>query len=497
MIRTDSLKNILGKQRIVRCICLIISMILVGVGYQIKSFNVLAISMFFVLIHNIFYAFSQIKERILFLILHITIFTFLISRPLIAMYRGEIWWETAGQASENIYFSINLILISMLMLFVGAEIITNLYKKNKMKEKQDIGKKEKFRKNLQVVSMIVFYITMCFFLLKEGEKLLFMQGKTYLDYYTSFQSHIPGIFHTIASFMKYSLCIFLATFPSKKRAFFALALFEISAIPQLLIGVRNPIMLNSLFIFLYYFMRDLYGDSKKWIGKIEKGFLAISIPLTLGGMSALAYLRSGVEVAEKNIFKLIADFFYSQGVTFNVLAIGYGYRNNLPQRAWRNYTFGGIIDYIVHGRIGQKIWGTEALPNGNNYINGRVSNQLAHNLSFVAKQEDYLQGQGWGSSYMLENYIDFGYIGVVIFNLILGMLLIYMIKLFGKSTLVDTMILLSLTTIFFIPRANATGWLTYIVTIQFWACMGACYLGGYICYKSLVIQKIFKKLRLY
>lgn len=347
--------------------------------------------------------------------------------------------------------------------------------------------------------MIVFYITMCFFILQEGEKLLFMHGKTYLVYYTSFKGQFSGIFYTIASFMKYSLCIFLATFPNKRKVFCALTLFEISAIPQLLIGVRNPIMLNSLFIVLYYVIRDVCGDVKKWIGKIEKTLLVVMIPLGLIFMASYSYVRSGLDVAQKNIFKLFIDFFYSQGVTFNVLAIGYGYRNNLPQRPWRNYTFGGIIDYIVHGRMGQKLWGTEPLSptNVNNYTNGMLSNNLGHNMAYTMRKEDYLNGRGFGSSYILENYIDFGYVGIIIFNIILGILLIYMLKRFGKNTLVDTITLFSLTTIFFIPRAEATGWLTFIVTIQFWVCVGACYLAAYICSKSRVIQKILQKLKLY
>lgn len=100
--------------------------------------------------------------------------------------------------------------------------------------------------------MLAFYITMCFFLVQEGEKLLYMQGRSYVEYYAGFHSQLPGIFYTIASFMKYSLCVFLATFPSKKRAFTPLFLFELSAIPELLIGVRNPIMLNSILFFILY-----------------------------------------------------------------------------------------------------------------------------------------------------------------------------------------------------------------------------------------------------
>ena len=98
---------------------------------------------------------------------------------------------------------------------------------------------------------------------------------------------------------------------------------------------------------------------------------------------------------------------------------------------------------------------------------------------------------------MLENYIDFGYVGLIIFNLVLGFLFIYMLRRFEKNMLVDTITLIALTSIFFIPRAEATGWLTFIVTIQFWACVIACYLGAYICTKCRWLQNILKMLHLY
>ena len=489
-----------SKKEITRLLCLIISGVSVIIGYSIKNFNVLCTSMIFLLIHNIIYVFDYTKDRVIFLILHITIFTFLISRPFIGMLRGEKWWLESGQAPENIYFSINVILLSMLFIYIGAVIGEHIYQKverNNDNNQEKNQKKIQFRNNLQVVSMLAFYITMCFFLVQEGEKLLYMQGRSYVEYYAGFHSQLPGIFYTIASFMKYSLCVFLATFPSKKRAFTPLFLFELSAIPELLIGVRNPIMLNSIFIFLYYIMRDIYEKRQKWIGKIEKVILVISIPTSLIFMTVYAYVRSGVAIAQKNIFKLFFDFFYGQGVTFNVLSIAYGYRNNLPERPWRNYTFGGMIDYIVHGRIGQMLFGTDPLPEGNNWTNGTLSNNFSHNFSYLVRKDDYLNGQGWGSSYILETYVDFGYIGLILFNLILGILLVYMLKRLGRNTLLDTIFLLSLTTIFLIPRAEATGWLSFIVTAQFWACILACYLGAYICMKCKWIQNILKILHLY
>ena len=68
---------------------------------------------------------------------------------------------------------------------------------------------------------------------------------------------------------------------------------------------------------------------------------------------------------------------------------------------------------------------------------------------------------------------------------------------FGKKVLASTIILVSLTTFFLIPRAEATGWLTFIITVQFWVCIAACYLGAYICTKSTFIRRILSKLHIY
>ncbi len=480
--------------RAVRVLSFVTCAVTIIIGKSVSSFNILCISMMSLLIHNVLYSFEYLKTRIWFLIMHITIFTFLLSRPFISMLRGEEWWEKTSQNPENIIFSIVVIMLSMFMMYIGAVIAERFLSVKKTTEKKE---KKEFRDILQAVSMVVFYITMIFFLIQEGEKLLFMLGKTYVEFYSEFQSKLPGMFLSIASLMKYSLCIFLATFPNKRRTFIALALYEISAIPQLIIGVRNPIILNSLFIFLYYFLRDSIGDEKKWIGKIEKLLMIVGIPFGVVLMSVFAYIRSGLKIAQFNIFKLFIDFFYGQGVTFDVLGIVYGYRFNLPMRDWRNYTFGGMIDYIVHGRIGQALWGNEALPSNNCWANGRLSNNLSHNFAYLYMEEDYLKGRGYGSSYLLENFIDFGYIGVIIFSLVLGILLVYMLRRFGKNTLVDTIVLVSLTSIFFIPRAEATGWLMFIVTVQFWICIIACYLGAYICEKFPIFQRIFGFFKLY
>lgn len=484
----------------VKYIFLILGMSIQVVSYNKGEFNFFVCGILFVLVHNFLFFCEDYSKRALYFVFNITFFTFLLSRPLIGMIRGEIWWRSVTDKDAYVWFALWLISVGLYAIDFGGYIAVYIHEKNQSKKIYNLKKKylreSDFQVHLQVVSMIIFYMTLPLFFIQEMEPLVYSFGKGYLSYYSEFQSQLPGFFHTLASFMKISLCVFLSTFPTKKRAFIPLAFYEISAVPALLIGIRNPIMLNSLFILVYYLLRDGVENYKKWFGKIEKLVVGIATPFVLMFMAAYAYIRGGNFTGDMNPFKYFIEFFYSQGVTFDVIQMAYGYVESLRLRV-SNYTFGGIIDYIYYGTIGQKLWGTVAFPSGNCIEKAVYSHNLSHHLSYISLKESYLQGRGWGSSYLLENYVDYGYIGVLILGIGLGVLLVSAAYCFGKNTFFTTIVLMVLTTIFLIPRAEATGWLTFIITVQFWVCIGGCYLGGVILKKCEFLQVILKKMKLY
>lgn len=488
---------LLNKKLLIQIAITVIGIIITLFGGIREDLNIMTYGMLVVWLGNVVYAFEEFQKRFFFFVFHCTFFTFLLGRAFFAYFRGYEWWREAEQAYENNFFAISAIVVSLICLLIGAITMELLLSK---KPKQNDGvlseKENRFSQNLQAVALIVFLLTTIFFYVQEGEKLIFITGKSYLDFYTGFTQQLPTVIYTIASFMKYSLCLYLATMPSKKRTILPLALYWISAIPSLIIGVRNPIVQNTLFIVVYFVLRNVNDNKEKWIGKAEKMIMLVMAPIAAVFLAAYAFIRSGNNLNGKNPFSLFVEFFYGQGVSINVLSRGYGHRLNLPERPIRNYTFGGIIDYFTYGTIGQKIFGTQALPDFNCYENARLSNNFSHNLSYLVFKDQYLNGHGLGSCYIIENFIDFGYVGIIVFNLVLGILLIYMMRGMKKNHLINTILLLFLTGIFYIPRAEATGWLTFIVTVQFWVCIGACYLGTLILGKWDWMIKFLKKMRL-
>lgn len=484
-------------KKCIRYSCFMLSLFFCAVAIIFKSFNIAIIGINILWLNNVIYSFEKIKQRLLFFIFNCTFYLFLLTRPTISMLRGNEWWYFT---KRYVVFALVALFLGLLFLFVGSIIADGVIDREEKKKSLDIknnnslfnttrkeecflySREEIFKKNLKLVACLVFAISYVAYMALEFEKLIFMQGRTYVEYYSDFSSKLPYFVYTISTFMKYSLCLFLAQKPKKHEAFIPLGLYLMSAVPSLLIGMRNPIMLAALFILMYYFIRDILEDKQKWIGRVEKTLIVVMTPVTLIGMGAFNYIRDGAKIATGNSkLALIVDLLYKQGVSFDVLCIGYGSIPDLPQRAFRNYTFGSFIDYFTHGTLAQKLLGAEDLGTGNNIKMALKSNSFAHNMSYVSRGKEYLEGHGWGSSYILETFADYGYIGIIISSILFGFILTYVFMLIKKSKFMFYIILISMTSIFFAPRAEATGWLTFILQIQFWIPTIACYIGASLC----------------
>ena len=125
------------------------------------------------------------------------------------MFTGEEWWNYASQAKENIWFALILLITSLIAMQLGVIAVEQTHKfVIKARGKKVVEQNRVFVHNLQFVALCMYILTMIFFLAQEIEPLIVIKPGHYLEYYSSFQSRIPDVFHTIASFMKYSLCIF-------------------------------------------------------------------------------------------------------------------------------------------------------------------------------------------------------------------------------------------------------------------------------------------------
>ena len=441
-------------------------------------------------ISNLLYFAFDFKYYFIHFFFSLSMFLFLFSRPFIEYFQTGSFVTY----NKNTYqFSFIVLIVSMAGLVIGGIIGKNFhfrpsYKESKLKTDENY---EAHIINVRRVALCFFAASYPFYVLRLVEKYLYRKTTSYYEYYASFHSELPYIVYLISVFTFFSICVYLATKPPKKQTMVILILYVIANAIYLLIGTRNPFLLSLLFAFTYYCMRQ-FGDKKEvWIGKFEKILVISAIPVLMIFMGAMNYIRDDVAIEHNSFISLVTDFIYKQGTSFGVLAKGYLYECYLPSSSFRNYTFGPIIDYSYHGSIGNILFGTQPLPETNSIELALNSNSYAHNMSYVVLGDGYLEGHGIGSSYIMELFTDYGYIGVAIFSIILGFILVYMMKAaYQRKVLPFTLSLVVLENIFFTPRASYMSSFFPLFTMQFW------FVVILIFAIAKIFGKIFKKCKI-
>ena len=399
------------------------------------------------------------QKNIYLILFCVAIFTFLIGKPLICINMDDWWYK---YNINNTKFAELLIAISEVTIFCTFNVINKVSQKKLMKKTKNNEKKiNNINYNIiRKISLFLFSISFIFTLIVEIDKLIFMQGKSYEMLYTVYSNNFSSIVNFIAGIMPTAMCIYLVTFPTKKNSIVILFLYVITCIPSFIIGVRNPLVLSLLFSLSYFIIRDI---NEKWIKKIEKTFVLILIPIGILILSVFNYVRDNESIGNKDLFK---DFFYLQGVTFDTIRISYDNIDTIRSLNNKNYTFGPFIDYIKYNTISQKVFKIKDIGNSNSVEKALKGNSFAHINSFLSRK-DYLQGHGYGSSYIIETYVDYGYFGVVVFNIILTIFLFFAYDIIRRKNLMSVIILEASTTIFLIPRTEATQFLVFLITPHF------------------------------
>lgn len=473
-------------KRFIRYLLILLSFLLFSSGIIFESFNLMLLGTLLFLMSNVVYCFEDIRRRIYFLFFNITFFTFLMARPLIYMFNFELWWYFGDRPTM---FALNSIMISLVFMFIGHYLSDKISKSGSGFYFSTV-ESSKFIYNLRIISRILLYISFLFYFLVEIEKFLFMKSRNYAELYSSYKSELPGIFNFIATIYKYFLCIYLSTLPPKFESFICLSLFVFSSVPSFLIGSRNGLVLNSIFVFIYYFTRDSINNKilklenkKKWIGTFEKLFLTLVSPIFLFVLGIWNYLRDK-QSSHLGIFATLIDFFEKQGVTFDILCFGYKLFPTFISQG-TNYTFGRIIDYFSHGKLSQILFGVKPLSEFHQSIEHVFySNNFAHKLSYAVSPQEFLYGHGYGSSFILETYADFGYLGIALFSLILGIFFSNIIKIMNKGAIYMSIILVSLMNVFYLGRDSSSRWIEFIIYFQFIFPVLVCYMLAKLCIKE-------------
>lgn len=464
------------------------SFVVFATGLLQGALEIMLVGVFVIFIANVMYAFANLKNRLLFLFLHGGIFLFLLTRPLVGSIDPSRTWMLSSHNSTQ--FALFSLYISMACLLLGAVLFEGMLQVNSdwrkrrsllALSKAGVGPNSKANKvsglmrelsrsekmgYIRNAALICYFVCLLGAFADGAIRLEAMQGHSYEEYYLlGVDENIPWVIGVLKPMMPYMLCAFLATLPKRRVSTICLALYVSASIPMLMIGSRSDFVISFLFAGLYYIFRHLTDREERWITRRVALGVLILAPLGIVAMGAINYLRAGTS-SSLGFFALFADALFKQGVTFTVLGHGYDVNPQIQDLGFRFYSIGAIITNVTQGFIGQTFLGCQDLGETNSALLALNSSSYAHAMSYFA-HPNYLGGEGYGSSYILELYADFGYGGIVFGSILLGMIFCLMSRCIGRSWFWGMVALTSSMSVFHMPRGYAIEWISFLMSTRF------------------------------
>ncbi len=439
---------------------LILGILLLFVVQDIQiAFIILFIEFFLLLFRYISEGFYEHTAYIFFLF---AFFTFLMGGFLLNIGNIEYFnifsYETYMHISYSLY----------LCLFFSSVTYDVSYSKYQTEEvpsqEQDNIKVIRVRKS----ALYAFYILSIFSIIINGEKAIFVMNTTYLSYYTEYSSRLPSIFSNLAAVSEFAFYVFLGTMPQKKQCIRPIIWYLAISVMSLGYGQRNGFVMSLVFVVVYFTIRHNMGG-EKWISRRVAIISILAVPFFVSALYAFNYTRSNQEIEVSGIGKQIIAFFDQQSSSSKIIGYGYKFKESIKENGV-NYSLSQITNIITQNGVFRALFNTRTYS-GRTAESALLGTNYGNAITYKVMPYNYLAGIGMGTSYVAEAYHDFGYIGLILVNMLYGYLLaIFQRKKYSIITnkshpYLTGIILMGLTYILYAPRSIVFGFISQTITL--------------------------------
>lgn len=466
-------------------VAIVFTSILFFVGYFINNLYLSSIGIYMILVYLVVY--SVLYKKIMILIFCVSLSFFVLDRPISALVLGI---DLIGTLSiESVYFTLFVCGLALISLKGGDDLYLHFHKEkivNPTHSQINI-------RVLRIVLIIIIIISSFCLVISQIDKLSYFSTHSYISLYTEYSSSVPYLIKIGSRFFPFAIICYLATSPKMTYSYMALALLIISKIPDVIIGSRQWMVLYFIFAIVYIWLRNKNIQVK--ISSKNKKLLIIStIVVAIIGLVILGkigYDRSS-EDYNGNSWKFIPNIAYVQSTTFDTIRQIYDHKNDLPRNLFGNYSFGNIIENVEYNKITEIVFKIKPISNYNSVTRATTGFSMAHQISYIALGQLYLDGYGIGTSYLGEAYIDAGYLGVIILSMIIGYLMAYISNHTFEHWLKTSFILEILLIIFYLPRESFGAIFDFIFSLTFWLTICGSLGASWLINKLIVLRKRHK-----
>lgn len=427
---------------------------LVGWARVSQNLNTAMISVLALFFAAVVFALRDTGKRFALLLFLFAFFTFLLGKSCFAVFMGMPWWGDFD--TDEAWNTVSCLLFTLAAMLVGIKIyeIIRFQRKNAIelfkRSKMQLRKVESIR----TVSKWIFWLTVWATVYVVAHKVFFVQTNGYLAYYTSYQS--PTVVITkIQIVNECAFFAFLSTLPKRKEVILPIGVWVVLQSATILAGGRASLV-TTAFLFLWYFRyrnEDIALDSRPWFTKWMKIVIVVLAPVAIALLGYWNYARNG-SVDNFSLLTFFYAFFEDQGGSIDLIAYAKKYQEQFPQTF---YTFGPLIRFLKGNFIGRVFTGY-VVPVQNTVEMAMTGYSFGQTITWLVMPHNYVAGVGLGGCYVAELWLDFGFLGVIVYNVLLGILLGFMGENRRYSIIGLYLTLMLFDKVMLLPRDGALVW---------------------------------------
>ena len=439
--------NLLKKIQHINVIGVSISLILFLSGILFENPNMLLIAIVAVVGVIVCNSVSNLRNGIVLLLYMVSFVTFMISRPLLNLF--------LNQSENSIFFKpLSLVYTAVLCIYFGSQ----LCKTKSIISISDSKDNVKKLAAVSLISKIIFYLTTVFAWIVTFEKIVLVINLGYIGLYTDYNSVLPSIVHKLAVANEISFYVYIMTFPNKKSTYISFGVYSVGLILKLMTGVRGEFLIGIMLLITYTIFRNRSTNKPIFSSKGVKCIIVALAILLISYLGVFASIRQGEEGG--SFIQGFEQFFSQQGGTISLLKNAITHKSQLKSMN-NNYTFSSITNYNSVTR-----WVGKVLLGFNTDGSKLHSGYLGNNLTYIIEPTYYNIGGSFGTAYLAELFIDYSYIGIVIYNLMLGFILKKATTVKLSNWAVGAYYLYIIRSLYFLPRDSAFSFVTPILSMS-------------------------------
>lgn len=351
-----------------------------------------------------------------------------------------------GEFSKEINNHIvSTLFISQLFFPLGFLWANNKQRNNKVLEKFQIFRDASIYRKISAVGLLVTIIPQTL--------VSYINSKVQMDLgyvasYLGYETNISTLLIRLAKGYTVFFWIYLMSKPQKSRAYLVLIANFVIACIRTSGGHRSYIILAGLSSIMYLCYRQIEEPDMTWFKTIWILYIIVLMPVIIVFFVNMSYVRMNM-VVDYSFIDYLSEFFETSSA--NVIGYGKIYSDKIPDGI---YTIGGLFTVMIRNQsIVSSLFGFELLKN-HTLDMALHGHSFGQTITYLANSSIYFRGGGLGSSYIAEAFHDFGYIGLIVINIMLGIILSRIYSYKNDSIWIRAIQFMMLESLMLLPREN-------------------------------------------